>query len=89
MFFNPDFDSERGRLEHSCDMYRDAAAGITVIQRWIKEDGRPIVIEMPIEHPLPENAIRDAEYQGVMTPEEAAQKVGELSLKLEQYGLAS
>ena len=89
MSFSPDFDSERGRLEHSCDMYRDAAAGKAVIQRWLKTDGRPVVIEMPVDHPLPADAVRDAEYQGVMTPEEAAQKVGELSLQLEQYGIAS
>lgn len=89
MSFNPDFDSERGRLEHSCDMYRDAAAGISVIQQWVKEDGRSVMIEMPAEHPLPADAIHDAEYRGAMSPEEAAQKVGEICMQLESFGIAS
>lgn len=89
MAFHADFDSEQGLLEHSCDKYRDAAAGAVVIQRWMRYDGKLIEIEMLPENQLPPEAVTDAEYQGLMSQEEAARKVGELTLQLETYRIAS
>lgn len=89
MSISADFDSPESLLRHSCDKYRDAAAGAVIIQCWRKDDGQQVEIEMLPDHPLAEDAVKDADYVGIMPIEDAARKAGELSMQLETYYLAS
>jgi hypothetical protein len=89
MAFHADFDSDESLLRHSCDKYRDAAVGAAVIQQWRKPDGNVVEIEVLPGHEFSADAIEGADYEGCMPQEVAAKKAGELSLKLEQFFIAS